>query len=88
MARGTKTSRDFVARSSASRPTNNALLAKTFSLGILVSSTCGKSNEQVYLQMTLHAITIKNLQRVAGIKTVIKFAFDETLTLIIHQRNR
>ena len=35
--------RDFVARSSASRPKNHASLAKTFSPGILVRSTCGKS---------------------------------------------
>ena len=37
------TSRDFVACSFASRPKNHASLAKTFSPGILVRSTCGKS---------------------------------------------
>ena len=34
----------LVARSSASRPKNHASLAKKFSPGILVRSTCGKSD--------------------------------------------
>ena len=38
------TSCDFVARSSDSRPKNHASLATTFSPGILVRSTCGKSS--------------------------------------------
>ena len=41
MAHRTKSSRDFVVGSSASRPKNQP--AKTFSSGILVRSTCGKS---------------------------------------------